>query len=595
MTDAAVSGLDACAGAFVEELAGSGLRHVCIAPGARSTPLAIFFRQHPGVRLWTHLDERSAAFFALGIAKALREPAAVVSTSGTAAVNFAPAVAEARYSHTPLLVLTADRPPELRDVGANQTIDQLRLYGTHAKWSLEMPVPGPGEGAVRYFRTMACRALAAARSGVPGPVHVNLPFREPLVPSRQHLWEAGQQGPYVGVFQAPGRVQSSELGRLAGHLRGASRGLIVCGPQDAPGFAEAVARLAAQLGYPVLADPLSQVRCGPHHGTFVVDAYDLFLRNGALAARLAPEVVLRFGATPTSKVLLRFLQRHWRARHVLVAPGGWNDPSLVARDAFEADATSFCLALLEELGPGPLARSRRRSAWSERWRRVNAQARESIAPRLLTEEGISEPGVFLRLPDSLPAGATVFVGNSMPVRDLDSFLPGGSKPLRFMANRGASGIDGVVSTALGVAAVSPGPVVLVIGDLSFYHDMNGLLAAKRYALRATIVLLNNDGGGIFSLLPQSETEHFEELFAMPHGLDFRHVADLYGLAYRRPAGRGAFEEAVREAVEGDGCTVIEVRTDRRANADLHREVWRAVAGAPEARGGRAHVAPGRHP
>jgi 2-succinyl-5-enolpyruvyl-6-hydroxy-3-cyclohexene-1-carboxylate synthase len=326
-----------------------------------------------------------------------------------------------------------------------------------------------------------------------------------------------------------------------------------------------------------------------------MDAYDLFLRQEGLADALAPEVVLRFGATPTSKTLLQYLQRQRRARQVSVLPGGWNDPSLATGEAFEVDATAFCLALLDALRRASSSPAEPDSRWPARWREANAEARGVLARSFPQDGGISEPGVFLHLPDHLPEGTTVFVGNSMPVRDLDSFLPGGRKPLRFLANRGASGIDGVVSTALGVAAVSPGPVVLVIGDLSFYHDMNGLLAVKRHGVRATIVLLNNDGGGIFSLLPQAETEHLEELFAMPHGLDFRHAADMYGLAYRRPATAETFAQALREAVGADVSSVIEVRTSRQANARLHRNVWEAVSQAAGARSEEASAAPGRQP
>lgn len=592
-TDA--SALDLCVGAFVEELARSGLRHVCIAPGSRSTPLAILFRQHPAITVWTHLDERCAAFFALGIAKALREPAAVVSTSGTAAVNFAPAVTEARYGHVGLLVLTADRPPELREVGANQTIDQARLYGSHAKWYVEMPVPEASEDTVRYFRAMASRALAEARGVIPGPVHVNLPFREPLVPSSQPWQGEEQSPPHARVFRAPRRVGALDVTLLAEAVRGARRGLIVCGPQDEPAFAEAVAALAERLGYPVLADPLSQVRCGPHHGPLVMDAYDLFLRHEGLAGSLAPELVLRFGATPTSKTLLQYLQRQRQARQVLVLPGGWNDPSLTAHEAFDADATSFCAALVAALGSAPPPPAGPDSQWAARWIEANSEARAVLAHSFSQDGGLSEPGVFFRLPELLPGGAIVFVGNSMPVRDLDSFLPGGRNPLRFMANRGASGIDGVVSTAVGAAAVSPQPVVLVIGDLSFYHDMNGLLAVKRHGVRATIVLLNNDGGGIFSLLPQAETEYLEELFAMPHGLDFRHAADMYGLAYQRPMDGEGLAQALRYAVRGDAATLIEVRTGRQANADLHREIWQAVSRALDARHGEITASPGGRP
>lgn len=571
-------------GAFVDELARSGLRHVCLCPGSRSTPLALLLRRHPAIRVWPHPDERSAAYFALGMAKALREPVAVVCTSGTAAVNLAPAVVEAYYSRVPLLVLTADRPPELRDVGANQTIDQSHLYGPHVKWFVEMLLPEASEQAVRYSRTVACRALAVARSSLAGPVHLNFPFREPLIPARREPpppRHSGGHVPYAAVVQAPRRPTPGELAPLAAELASASRGLILCGPQDDPGFPRAAARLAEALGFPLLADPLSQVRCGPHHGPLIIDSYDAFLGDEATAQELAPEVVLRFGAAPTSKPLLLYLQRHSGCRQIMVDEGGWSDPALVASDVFHAEPRAFCEALLTALREvGRPGAGQGAGEWAEAWRRRAQRAREGLCSRLEGEPSLSEPAVFVELADLLPEGAILFVGNSMPVRDMDAFFSGGRRPLRFLANRGASGIDGVISTALGAGAVSTTPLVLVLGDLSFYHDMNGLLAVKRYGLRATIILLNNDGGGIFSLLPQADDpEHFEELFGMPHGLDFRMAAEMYGLSYRRVVSREEFRLAVGEAVRGEGATLVEVRTDRAANARLHRELRAAVSQA----------------
>ena len=580
-------------GAFVDELARSGVAHVCLCPGSRSTPLALLLRNHPAIRVWTHLDERSAGFFALGMAKALRAPVAVLSTSGTAAVNFAPAVIEAYYARVPLLVLTADRPPELRDVGANQTIDQIRLYGSHVKWSVEMMLPEVTPEALRYARAVACRAAATARSDAAGPVHINFPFREPLIPAGGAL-PLGRDGafapvdegaPAIGVSQAPRRPDPADLAPLATELRAASRGLIICGPQDDPEFPQAVARLAEELSFPLLADPLSQVRCGPHHGPLVIDSYDAFLRDEATAAALAPEVVLRFGATPVSKALLLYLQRHAGCRQIVIDSGDrWIDPALTASDMLYADPRSFCQALLAALQSSrPRSERQTISQWASRWQRTARQAGDALRRRLADEPGLSEPGVFAELAELLPAGATLFAGNSMPVRDLDTCLPGAPRPIRFLANRGASGIDGVVSTALGVSAATTDPLVLVIGDLSFYHDMNGLLAAGRHHLSATIVLLNNDGGGIFSFLPQAdESEHFEELFGTPHGLDFRPAAELYGLTYRLVEGRDDLRAALRGSIGSPGVSLVEVRSDRRANVRLHRELWAAASEAVRA-------------
>jgi 2-succinyl-5-enolpyruvyl-6-hydroxy-3-cyclohexene-1-carboxylate synthase len=566
-------------GTFVEALSRSGVFHVCLCPGSRSTPLALLLRQHPAIKVWTHLDERSAAFFALGMAKALREPVVVVSTSGTAAVNFAPAVVEAYYAQVPLLVLTADRPPELRSVGALQTIDQVRLFGSHVKWSTEMPLPDTAEEVLRYVCTIACRAVATARADAAGPVHLNFPFREPLIPRGHGLPLIDRDGRSVSVTRSPRRPDPADMTDLAVELCTMQRGLIVCGPQDDPAFPPAVARLAEKLDFPLLADPLSQVRCGVHHSQCVVDSYDAFLRVEEIAHNLAPELILRFGATPVSKPLLLYLQRHAACRQVLIeGSDGWHDPALIASEVLSAHPRLLCEALLVALRTVP--RQSARNSWTDFWREVGRQTRVTLHIHLQQRSDFSEPRAFTELADLLPSEAVLFAGNSMPVRDLDTFFPGGKRPLHFLANRGASGIDGVVSTALGVSAVSAGSLVLVIGDLSFYHDLNGLLAARRHNLQATIVLLHNDGGGIFSFLPQAEDpEHFEELFGTPHGLDFRHAADLYGLAYRQPTDWEEFRAAIRQSLDSSGVTLIEVRTERRANVELHRDLWNAVSRA----------------
>lgn len=580
-------------GAFVDELARSGVRHLCLCPGSRSTPLAIAAARHPGLRTWTLVDERSAAFFALGLARGLRAPVAVLSTSGTAAANFYPAVVEARYGRAPLVVLTADRPHELRDAGANQTIDQIRLYGTHAKWAADAALPEATDAMLRYARTLAAQAVATAEAEPAGPVHLNFPLREPLVPDAasgelpppgqrsSSAWDGrGASRPYAAV-SPPVRAPAADLiEALARELAGQRRGLIVCGPDDHPHLPAAVTELAAVLGYPVLADPLSGLRCGPHDRRYVIDAYDPVLRVEAAAVRLTPDVVIRFGAWPASKPLGAYLQAHAAARQIVVDSGGeWRDPARVASAYVHCDPALFCQALTTALhGKTPPA-----LGWSASWRRLAATARAAIERHLA---GIREPfegRVFAELARLLPDGAVLFAGNSMPVRDLDSFFPGSGRAIRIMGNRGASGIDGVVSTALGVAASGARPVVLVVGDLSFYHDMNGLLAAKLHGLAATIVLLNNDGGGIFSFMPQaSYPEHFEALFGTPHGLAFEHAAALYGASYALARTWDEFVAHVRQGTAGAGLAVVEMRTDRDRNVRLHAEVWDAVGAAVRA-------------
>ncbi len=558
--------------AFVNGLVQAGVRHACACPGSRSTPLLLALRRHPAVRLWMHIDERSAAFFALGIAKASREPVAVVSTSGTAALNFAPAVAEARQGRVPLLVLTADRPHELRNVGANQTVDQIELYGSMVKRFIELALAEGGAHLRCYANATAARAAALAAATPAGPVHINMPFREPLVPAPRADAEAGALLD-LAITHTERRPTPDQTLALLDRLS-SDRGLIVCGPQDDPDFPAVVAELAAALSMPVLADPLSQMRCGPHSLEHVIDGYDAFLRDPAVAEALRPCAVIRFGATPTSRPLLDFLSDASIEQIVVTDEDGWNDPTLSATAAVHTDARSLCEALLAAAASDGRGGS---PGWVERWRIATDAGREAIAKVLSEENMLSEPQAVTRIAAALPDGATVFAGNSLPVRDIDSFFPCRRAAARFLGQRGVSGIDGVVSAALGAAAVGPGPLILVIGDLSLYHDMNGLLAARAYEVGATIVLLNNDGGGIFSFLPQANgVEHFEELFGTPHGLDFSRVAELYGLAHTHARDIASFDAALAGSLRSSGVQLIEVPSDRRANVALHRRLWSAA-------------------
>ncbi|MBI4299683.1 MAG: 2-succinyl-5-enolpyruvyl-6-hydroxy-3-cyclohexene-1-carboxylic-acid synthase [Chloroflexi bacterium] len=585
----------AFASAFVDELARSGLRHVCICPGSRSSPLTISFSRHPGIKTWMHLDERSSSFFALGMARYLGQPVALVCSSGTAAANFFPAVVEARYSGVPLLALTADRPPELLDWGALQTIDQTRIYGSHAKWSVNVPTPEVTPALMAFVRSMAARAFATAAEAPAGPVHVNFPFREPLEPASvpadfaasvasQSYAHSGRPGgvPFVSAVPARRAPDGKQVEGLARRLASVEQGLIVCGPQADVGLAEAVSALAQRLDYPVLADCLSQVRCGPHDRDVVIDCYDAFIRDAEVAESLVPKVVIRFGALPVSKPLTQYLERHRSAHHILVdEENGWRDPFHLTSEVWHVDSVEFCEKLASALEGKRAPRE-----WSGRWRRLREAARDAIARELAGFGDLFEGKVFSELAQLIPEEAVLFVGNSMPVRDMDTFFPSTDRRIRFMANRGASGIDGVVSTALGTSAAS-GRVMLVLGDLSFYHDMNGLLAARAFGLNATIIVINNNGGGIFSFLPQAAYEEvFEPYFGTPHGLTFRSAAELYGLRYRLVEDWPQFREALQESLTSAGTTLIEVPGDRKENVVLHRRIWAAVAaGIRAGRGG----------
>lgn len=570
--------------AFVEELARAGLRDVVVCPGSRSTPLALALRAHPAIRTWVHLDERAAGFFALGMARASRRTVGLLGTSGTAVVNFAPAVVEARYGRVPLVVLTADRPPEFQDRGAPQTIDQLHLYGRYAKWSAELPVLEDAELPVAHLRGVAGRAVATAAEAPAGPVHLNLPFREPLVPDGPlGAHDATRDEPFAGLVGGERALAETDLDRLAGRIGAARRGLIVCGPLDRPGFAVAAAGLAAATGFPILADALSGLRLGAHDRSHVVARPDAIVRSAAFRARHAPDLVIRFGGAPTSKAVVEMLREH-AAPQVVVDDGGWTEPTLLPVTMIHAEPVRLATALA-----GRLDRAGGDPAWLDAWRAADLAAERAIRAWL---GGLAEPfegAAFSELEGILSDGAILVAGNSMPVRDMDAFLPAGAAAVRCLANRGANGIDGVVSTALGVAAVADGPVVLVVGDLSFIHDLNALVAARLHGLSATIVLVNNDGGGIFSFLPQASAErpdaglpeHFEELFGTPHGIDVAPIVAALGGEHRRVTA-GELAAAVADSIGRPGVRVLELRTDRNRNVALHRACTEVAVRAVEA-------------
>jgi 2-succinyl-5-enolpyruvyl-6-hydroxy-3-cyclohexene-1-carboxylate synthase len=557
--------------AFADELARCGMQAACTSPGSRSAPLALTLAREPRLRVYSHVDERCAGFFALGLAKTVDQPVAVACTSGTAAANLAPAVIEAHEARVPLLILTADRPPELRDIGAGQTIDQIKLYGSAVKWFFEVGNHEATPERLRWMRQLACRAFWTAVDGRPGPVHLNFPLREPLIVDETLPGdESGRGGgrPWVTRPRTAAAPSAGLLGGLANEVDGRPRGVIVAGRSERiPALPAAVARFASVSGYPVLADPLSGCRRGP----MAVAHYDGLLREHEWAAGHAPELVIRVGDLPTSKPLRRWLAGlDASALQLTFDPdGAWQDPDAVSATQLTADPAQT----LDRLGSQLKGRSH---AWHEEWSLADRRASAAIADVLATE--LSEPRVAAELGVRMPPWATVFVASSMPVRDIETFFPAREDPPRVLSNRGANGIDGTVSSAFGVAAAGGGPVVLLIGDVALAHDIGGLLAARRLGLSLTIVLVNNDGGGIFHFLPVAdEGEAFAEHVATPHGLDFAHAARLYGLEHELIATPEAFRVALDASLAQPGVQLLEVRTDREANVALHRAVWDAVA------------------
>ncbi|HEX4187317.1 MAG TPA: 2-succinyl-5-enolpyruvyl-6-hydroxy-3-cyclohexene-1-carboxylic-acid synthase [Solirubrobacteraceae bacterium] len=575
--------------AFVDELARCGMRAACTSPGSRCAPLVLTLAREERLRCFSHVDERCAGFFALGLAKSSGLPVAVACTSGTAAAELLPAAIEAREARVPLLLLTADRPPELRENGAGQAIDQLKLYGDAAKWFFEVGVERAGEAPLRWIRTLACRAYWTALEGRPGVVHLNFPLREPLVSDEQLPPDATARPnglPYVHRTPAP-RGSSAAAAALGALVSGARRGVLLAGRHErATPLGRAASAFAAAAGWPLLADPLS----GARRGDAAIAHYDALLRDETFRARVTPDLILRVGDLPVSKPLRAWLAGLVDARQVALDPeAAWQDPASVLSDSLALEPASALSRLAGSLAEPSAPGSSVEEDWLALWRSADEQASEAILGEL-GDHRISEPAVASELGVLLPEEATLFVASSMPVRDIESFWPVRPDPPRALCNRGANGIDGTVSSAFGAAADSTGPVVLLIGDVALAHDIGGLLAGRRLGLKLTIVLLDNAGGGIFDFLPVSrsvaarERAGDEDIYtrhiATPTELDFSAVAALYGFSHERVEDVFAFRAALEASLEGSrGASIIEVRTRRDQNVELHGRLWEAVSRA----------------
>ncbi|MDQ6726128.1 MAG: 2-succinyl-5-enolpyruvyl-6-hydroxy-3-cyclohexene-1-carboxylic-acid synthase [Actinomycetota bacterium] len=567
---------------LVDEWVRAGVSLAAVSPGSRSTPLALALAGDSRLDVQVFLDERSASFFALGAAKASGRPVVLLCTSGTAAAEFHPGVLEAFHARVPLVVCTADRPPELRDTGAGQAVDQLKLYGDAVRWFAEVGAPSPADAGGPYWRSIAARAVAAASGPPAGPVHLNLAFREPLVPTGADVAlppGRADGAPWVTSSAHPPRPHPDDIEQLALLVAGTPRGVVVAG-WGAGVDPVSVERFSATAGWPVLADPISGVRQGPN----AVSTYDAMLRSAPVARSLRPDVVLRLGAPLTGKTVTSWLDPS--VPQLVVDPdGAWLDPLRASAGRIVADPTALLDAVsLYLLDRGDPARAR--SFWLGSWLQAEAATRRVVDGLL---DGWPEPfegRVARDLVAALPGGATLVVGSSMPVRDVESF----ARPragLRFLSNRGVNGIDGFVSTVLGVAATvgdREGPVVALCGDLTFLHDAGGLLGATRRGLDATFVVVDNDGGGIFSFLPQARSEagpgmggHFETLFGTPQGVDLAALAGVHGMAAERVTKAGDLLPALDRALAAGGVRLVIVPTDRVDNADRHRRVWEAAS------------------
>jgi 2-succinyl-5-enolpyruvyl-6-hydroxy-3-cyclohexene-1-carboxylate synthase len=572
----------ALASALVEELARSGVQRAVICPGSRSTPVALALLREPAITTTSIVDERSAAFFALGAANATRRPVAVSCTSGTAAANLHPAVCEADVAGVPLIALTSDRPPELRGIGAGQTIDQIGLYGSAARWFCEVGTHDADDAGLLHIRATACRAVAlAAGDPRPGPVHLNLSWREPLGPepregevtARSARALAGRGGDLAltEVFRPSAALHADEFEAIATDLAEAPRGLIVAGRQPDPALGPALATLSAATGYPILAEPTSQARLGPHDRDSVIWTYDAIAR--ARPAALDPELVLRFGDMPTSKALREWLGSLDGCAQLVVDPqGDWNEPTRKSGLVLRAEPTGLAAALTSSM-PRPPADE----TWIDLWRRAGEAARSEIAAELAGLDELTEPGLQAALGEAYADGDLAYSASSMPIRDQEGFLASGPGEVLFLSNRGANGIDGVVSSGIGAASASGRPTWIVLGDLALHHDSNGLATLRNVDTPVRLVVPNNDGGGIFEFLPQAEQverSEFEAVFGTPLGLNLSTLAELHGIEHRLIGRATDLADLPR-----DRHLLVEAKVDRRANVAVHRALWESAAQA----------------
>ena len=546
------------------QFASNGVRHVAISPGSRSSLLSIAADSTEDLETSIHLDERAGSYFALGLAKATSKPVVLICTSGTAAANYHPAVVEAFYSGVPLIIISADRPPELQNRGAPQTIDQIELYGKHVRGFFQSAVPS--ESTQENAIALAADTLKQSLKPVPGPVHINCPFREPLEPSDVPFspFEADNHS------EISRETDVSELKKFLGY----EKGLIVVGPMETDSSTcNQISGLGNITGWPVVADPASSMRNGPHTKNCVLISSGEHIFRSAWVKEHRPDVIIQMGRMPTSKGYKLFLNEVG-CENIICADelGFFPDPENVVTHKVAVSPNALAQGLTQ------LAGKKEQTNWNKSW--SNAEIVSSRTVRELINNSVfDEAATVLCLEEALPEESCIFVSNSMPIRDLDAFLPSSLKHLRVFANRGANGIDGVVSTAAGVSKGLSGiPTILFTGDLAFLHDLSGFSALRRLESNLTIVVVDNNGGGIFSFLPivESEGVNFQKLFHTPHDLDMESVAEVIGAKVFKPTSSQDFSIALNHSISASGVNVIHVIVDTATNVGAHKKASKKV-------------------
>ena len=566
---------------IIEELIRNGVDFFCISPGSRSTPLACAVAEkEKTVGITVHYDERGASFHALGHTRATGRPAALICTSGTATANYMPAVVEASMDMLPLIILTADRPPELRDCGANQTIDQTKIYRDYVRWQIDLPCPDLNI-PFRFVLTSVDQAVYRAVRSPAGPVHLNCMFREPFLSEHSDLsdddpdeairgWRQSKQL-FSRYIQARPSLDEDQITKVAAIVKATSTGYVIAGHLTKATEREAALRFSQKLGWPLLPDIRSGLRIGVSSDN-VIPCYDLLLACKAMPRIVPHATIIQVGGPFVSKRLLEFLKENPPDEFIYVADHPCrHDPGYLVTTRIESSVSDFSESLLRKLGVAddkPINNS---------LKKATAIVSDTLNAIVDNDTGLSEPLLARLISQHIRKDTGLFLANSMPVRDIDMFADNRGAKVEIGCNRGASGIDGTIASATGFAVGLDRPVTLLIGDLAFLHDLNSLALLKSVKLPVVLIVINNDGGGIFSFLPVAHhTKVFERYFATPHGITFENAAKLFGVDYQAPASAHEFIACYRKAQESSGHTIIEIRTDRGDNYEIHQAIIKNV-------------------
>jgi 2-succinyl-5-enolpyruvyl-6-hydroxy-3-cyclohexene-1-carboxylate synthase len=556
-----------------------GLKQAVISPGSRSTPLTYAFSQHHSIECIPVLDERSGAFFALGLAKQSHQPVVLISTSGTAVANYFPAIIEARESKVSLIALTADRPPEMRHCQSGQTIDQQKIFGTYPKHYAELCLPSSRIDRLKYLRQTLVHAWDASLFPQQGPVHLNIPFRDPLTPSLNNNNKDFDLKTFISRVTPPPKTERSihttERNLLIKNMLGTAKGLIVAGvshPENPQTYAQALGSLAKTLGWPTLAEGLSPLRNHSKENPYLITRYDVILRNPTVAQQLVPDMVLSIGPLPTSKVLRKWLDQHSIKTWIL-------EESVDNVDALHRDATVLHLSIETLASMFKPFKNKEPGQFCQNWNKAEAQIERELNAVLETCPFMFEGKVAWLLSKHLPDNTPLFIANSMPVRDVEFFWQKNHKKIQPLFNRGANGIDGILSTAFGIAYKNQSSVLLT-GDLAFLHDVNALLIKPNFKGHLTIILINNHGGGIFEFLPISapafEREIFEKYFAMPQSVCFRQLASAHDIEYKKIGSLDDLQKMLNP-LPSCGIRLLEIKTNRKKDMDWRKTTFANVA------------------